>query len=128
MRRILIVDDCSVVLTMLYDDFSTEFDVVTAKSGEAAVEILKEPESGSAGSAKRFDLIVTDLNMPGISGFELAHYVRSQNRTNKFTPVVMLTSEEITKDEARKHGCVAYIPKTDMNKVSKMVRVILSNS
>ena len=42
-KRILIVDDSPVVLAQLYDDFSEDYDVVTAESGEEAVEILEDP-------------------------------------------------------------------------------------
>ena len=127
LRKILIVDDSPVVLSMLSDDLAGEFNVVTAESGEAAVGILEEPERDSFGVYGKFDLIVTDLNMPGMNGFDLANYVRRKNKVNKFTPVVMLTSEDITKDEARKNGCVACIPKSNMPKVSRMVRVLLSD-
>ena len=43
MKRILVVDDSPVVLAQLCDDFAGEFEVVTASSGEEAVDILEDP-------------------------------------------------------------------------------------
>jgi CheY-like chemotaxis protein len=65
--------------------------------------------------------------MPGMNGFELSAYVRKRNRVNKFTPVIMLTSEKISKEEARAHGCAAYISKADKQRLVSMVRIILTN-
>ena len=127
MRRILIVDDSPVVLAQLSDEFSDEFAVVTAESGEAAVEILEDPMRDDICFSNVFDLIITDLNMPGMNGFELAAYVRKRNRVNRFTPVIMLTSEKISKEEARAHGCAAYISKADKQRLISMVRIILTN-
>jgi len=127
MRRILIVDDSPVVLAQLSDEFSGEFAVVTAESGESAVEILEDPMRDGVCFSNIFDLIITDLNMPGMNGFELSAYVRKRNRVNKFTPVIMLTSEKITKEEARAHGCAAYISKADKQRLISMVRIILTN-
>ena len=76
--------------------------------------------------SNQFDLIITDLNMPGISGFDVSDYIRNKNRVNRFTPVILLTTEKITKEEARKHGCSAYFAKTEKQKLVSMVKVLLS--
>ena len=127
MKRILIVDDSPLVLAQLSDDFAGEFDVVTAESGEEAIEILEDPMRDGICFSNIFDLIITDLKMPGISGFEVAAYVKKKNRINRYTPVIMLTSQPITKEEARKHGCVAYISKADKQRVLSMTRILLTN-
>ncbi len=127
MRRILIVDDSPVVLAQLYDEFSSEYEVVTAESGEKAVEILEEPMHGSICFYNVFDLNITNVHMPGMNGFEFSAYVRKRNRVNRFTPVIMLTSEKISKEEARAHGCAAYISKTDKQRLISMVHIILTN-
>jgi len=126
MKRILIVDDSPVVLAQLSDDFAGEYEVVTAASGEEAVEILEDPVRDGICFSNLFDLVVTDLGMPGMSGFELADYVRGKNKVNRFTPVILLTSEKISKEEAREHGCVAYISKADKQRLLAMVRILLS--
>jgi len=124
-KRILVVNDSPVVLAYLADAFADEFEVVTADSGEDAVEFLESIEKG-ASCSNVFDLIITDLNMPGMDGFGLADYVRGMNKTQKFTPVIMLTSEKITKEEARSRGCAAYISKANKQRVLSLSRILLS--
>ena len=126
MKRILIVDDSPLVRAQLSDDFAGEFDVVTAESGEEAIEILEDPVRDGICFSNIFDMIITDLMMPGINGFEVAAYVKHKNRVNRYTPVIMLTSEAITKEEARKHGCAAYISKADKQRLLSMVRILLT--
>ena len=125
-KRILIVDDSPVVLAQLSDDFAEDYDVITAESGEEAVEILEDPIRGGVCFSNQFDLIITDLLMPGMSGFDLANYVRKRNKANKFTPVILLTTEKISKEVARKHGCAAYFSKADKKRLIAMATILLS--
>jgi len=125
-KRILVVDDSPVVLTQLTDDLSPEFDVVTADSGEEAVEWLSEPVKNGICFSNQFDLVITDLLMPGMDGFELADFIRKRNKVNKFTPVILLTTEKIDKQEARKRGCAAYFSKSDKQRLLNMVRMLMT--
>ena len=125
-KRILIVDDSPVVLAQLSDDFAEDYDVVTTESGEEAVELLEDPVRGDVCFSNQFDLIITDLLMPGMSGFDLADYVRKRNKANKFTPVILLTTEKISKEETRKHGCAAYFSKADKQRLISMATILLS--
>ena len=125
-KRILIVDDSPVVLAQLSDAFSDGYDVVVAESGEEAIAILGDPIRDGICFSNQFDLIITDLMMPGMSGFDLADYVRKRNKTNKFTPVILLTTEKIGKEDARKHGCAAYFPKADKKRLIAMAIILLS--
>jgi len=125
MKRILIVDDSPVVLAQLTDDFASYYDVVTAESGEDAVQILEDPVRGDICFSNEFDLIITDLLMPGMSGFDLADYVRKRNRVNRYSPVILLTTEKIDKEDARRHGCIAYFSKADKKRLVSMVHILL---
>lgn len=125
-KRILVVDDSPVVLAQLCDDFAEAFDVTTAESGEQAIEILEDPVRDGVCFSNQFDLIITDLIMPGMNGFELAEFVRQRNRANKYTPVIMLTTEKISKEEARRSGCVAYFSKSDKKRLLAMVNILMS--
>jgi two-component system chemotaxis sensor kinase CheA len=121
MKKILIVDDSPFFINVLRDLLSEEgFHVSVASSGEAAIELLNAAEASG-----RYDLLITDLVMPGLSGFDLSLFIRQKNKESKFTPVIMLTEKVITKEEAREHGCAAYIPKSNLNKVVSMCRILL---
>lgn len=125
-KRILLIDDSPTVLVYLEKEFSGKCDVVTAKSGEMAIEILEDPVREGVMFSNQFDLVITDMNMPGISGLDVSQYIRKKNRTNRFTPVILLTTEKISKEEIRKHGCSAYFSKADKQRLVSMARILLS--
>jgi DNA-binding NtrC family response regulator len=100
--NILVVDDESVIregLTRILEGGA--FAVETAKNGHAAIEFLQQ---------KEFDLIITDLKMPGMSGFEVLNAVKILQPD---TPVIMITGYATveTAVEAMKSGTVDYITK-----------------
>jgi DNA-binding NtrC family response regulator len=100
--NILVVDDESVIregLTRILE--GGEFAVETAKNGHAAIELLQQ---------KEFDLIITDLKMPGMSGFEVLNAVKILQPD---APVIMITGFATveTAVEAMKNGTVDYIVK-----------------
>ena len=64
-KRMLIVDDEETLTYSLYQSFilaKHDYEVVTASSGEEATTKLKE---------KNYNLVITDISMPGMSGLEL---------------------------------------------------------
>ncbi len=78
MKRILFVDDNEVLL-QLYEammlDESTQWEVKTAASGEKAMELIQEAP---------FDVVVSDMQMPGMTGIELLREVRKlHSRTSR---------------------------------------------
>ena len=128
MRKVLIVDDNPLIRAILADALKTDYQVVTAASGEEAVTILEGLDSGTSAHGSAFGLIVTDLHMPGMSGYDLAGFVKNLNHTHRFTPVILLTSAEVTKEESRKFGCAACLPKSDIPKVVAMTRILLPSA
>jgi CheY-like chemotaxis protein len=91
MKRILLVDDEPGMLQALRMILAGEgHDVETAWSSKEACDLL---------GGKPFDLIVTDFNMPGMKGDELALKIKKQFPA---TPVIMLTgSAEILRRNSR---------------------------
>lgn len=74
-RRILVVDDEAPILMMLDEVLRQEgFDVDVAQNGEAALSTIEQ-------SDKPYDLIITDLNMPQLSGEQLAARARERGST-----------------------------------------------
>ena len=73
-KRLLVVDDEAPVLRLVARILATDnYDVSTAESGDAAMRLIQNPALGPV------DLLVTDLQMPGMNGRELAMAVRKLN-------------------------------------------------
>lgn len=84
-NRILIVDDDHGTLAMMQEALQPFYDVLTADSGESALALLK----GSAGPALP-DLILLDISMPGMNGYEVLDQLEAEEALRKI-PVVFLT-------------------------------------
>jgi DNA-binding response OmpR family regulator len=81
MSRILVVEDDPAILRGLADNLTFEsYEVLTAGDGEAAYRLLRETKP---------DLLILDLMLPRMSGFELCRKARSEGIT---TPILMLTA------------------------------------
>jgi two-component system chemotaxis response regulator CheY len=82
---------------------SAGYDVETAASAGEAVEKLAQ---------RKFDMVITDLNMPGIDGIEFIRSLRARSEY-KFVPIIMLTTEsqEVKKREGRTAGASGWIVK-----------------
>jgi DNA-binding response OmpR family regulator len=84
-KRILAVDDdASAVSALRQILVSKGYEVLVAASGEEALEILDKPE--------RFDLILLDVALPGLSGYDVCRKIRAAEAT-KNVPVVFLTAK-----------------------------------
>lgn len=105
-KRILTVDDSATMREMLSLTLrQAGFDVTQAIHGEAAIEQLQE--------SPRFDLIITDLNMPGMDGFSLIEQVRKGKLAHRSVPILILTTEvdPVKKDRGRAVGATGWITK-----------------
>jgi len=103
-RRLLVVDDEINLLRAVEACLRAEgFDVVTARSGpDALVSVARTVP----------DLIVSDIRMPGMSGYELARQLRN-SPTTALIPIVFLTAKGDTADriEGFRAGVDAYLTK-----------------
>ncbi len=103
-KHVLIVDDSPTVRKFVSVSLSMQgFSVVAACDGMDALEKL--PQS-------KFDLVITDLNMPNMDGFELIKALR-ENADYKDLPVIILTSlgDEANKEQGAKLGVNSYVVK-----------------
>lgn len=89
--KILVVDDSSIIRNFVKKIFKDEYEVLTAKDGNEAIEIVKED---------KIDAILLDLNMPECNGFEVLEYFKTNNLFKKI-PVSLLTGDD-TKDSINK--------------------------
>ena len=79
MPRVLVVDDDDAIRDTLYELLSEEYMCQTAETAEKAFARLE---------ADSYDVVLTDISMPGLSGLELLGHIRE-----KFpdTPVIMIS-------------------------------------
>lgn len=100
--RILVVDDEDTIRLVLAKYLRTRgFDVATAESGDAALETL---------AGARFDLMLCDVRMPGLSGVEI---VPAALETDPELGIVMLSAvnDAPTATEAMSQGVLDYLTK-----------------
>lgn len=99
----LVVDDSHDMIDFLRDGLGSEFHVITANDGEAALNLL---------SSIRPAIILTDLMMPGMDGIELCRRIKSNDNFSS-TPVIILTAKHDvdTKVEGLTLGADDYITK-----------------
>jgi two-component system chemotaxis response regulator CheY len=79
---------------------------------------------------ERPDLVLTDVTMPGLDGFQLAESLRSDERTSRI-PLIFLSGETTEADEARARGlgAVAYLKKPfDPLALASLVAGVLTRS
>jgi len=88
--RLLIIDDDATVHDLLREELTAlGYSIATALSGEEGVE---------SAIAQKPDVIILDLMMPGMSGFEVAASLNDDPRTAKI-PILVLTSKDVTSEE-----------------------------
>jgi two-component system chemotaxis response regulator CheY len=104
MKRILTVDDSASVRQMVsFTLRKADYEVVEAVDGKDG---LAKVSSG------KFDLIITDLNMPNVDGIQMITAARKLPGYS-FIPILMLTTESQAekKDAGRKAGATGWIVK-----------------
>ncbi|GBE94091.1 response regulator [Nostoc cycadae] len=117
-KYILICDDCPITCLLLKTILETNgYKVETVFSG---TEVLAKIET------QVFDLLVLDVTMPGMDGYEVAHHIQ-QNRSLKCLPILLLSGHE--EDEIRKK-CQARVAgiirkPVDMNSLIEIVKKAL---
>ena len=90
--RILVVDDIPANVRLLEAKLMAEyFEVLTACDGPSALEVA---------NAQAPDLILLDVMMPGMDGFEVAERLRADPKT-RHIPIVMITALTDTTDRVR---------------------------
>ena len=113
-NQALIIDDESFTLELFeYELKAQGFEVTTASSGTAGIDALKKQD---------FDVVLTDLNMPDISGIEM---VKNSRSIRPFTEILVVTGDDSSEKavEAIREGAFDYILKpVDFDKLFTSVR------
>ena len=103
-QKVLVVDDEPHILKSLAQYLEMEdFNVATASSGTEALEKVDSVKP---------DLVVLDVMMPGMDGFEVLETMRKSD-ANAETPVIMLTAKDRSSDVMKGYelGATSYLVK-----------------
>jgi DNA-binding NarL/FixJ family response regulator len=103
-KRLLVVDDDAGLLLAVSDTLRAEgYDVETARRGAEALVIVAQVLP---------DLIISDIRMPGMDGYQLVRNLRSNPRT-RLVPIIFLTAKDETGDRIQgfRTGVDAYLTK-----------------
>ena len=105
MKNVLVVEDSKAIRSMIRVSLEEAggFFAVEAGNGFEALKTLP---------TRRFDLIITDINMPDINGLELIGYVKS-NPTYRDIPLIIVSTEKSEEDKKRgiTLGAAGYVVK-----------------
>lgn len=99
--KILLLEDDHLLSKILTKHLSLDYNVTSVFDGDTALETVE---------AQKFDLLILDSNVPGITGVELIKELRAYN---DMTPIIMITAyqDTIHLKKAFTHGCNDYIKK-----------------
>lgn len=104
MAKVLVVDDePNIVLSIEFLMEQAGFEVVTAEDGEQALARVDDTQP---------DLLLLDISLPGISGFDVLERLRSQEATAQL-PIIMLTAHgrDVEREKGMALGADDYITK-----------------
>ncbi len=104
--KILVVDDNAIGRELLRDtiELDGEYEVLTASSGEEALRLAER---------ERPNLIILDLHMPRMDGYQTTSELRSRPGTRDI-PIIALTASRVGREDRRRafeSGCQDYLEK-----------------
>jgi two-component system, cell cycle response regulator DivK len=103
-KRILVVEDQADNMQILRDLLTSEgYQIIEAQDGEEGVR---------AASAERPDLILMDIQLPRLDGYEATRRIKADPALRAI-PIIVVTSYSLSGDEAkaRAAGCDDFVPK-----------------
>ncbi|WP_373070674.1 two-component system response regulator [Sulfurimonas sp.] len=103
-KKVMLVDDEIINIDALYRVLGSYYNLVVAVGGSDALEFLNKEELP--------DLVLLDINMPEIDGYEVCRQMKKSERTKEI-PVIFVTAADDERDEVMGFslGAVDYITK-----------------
>jgi two-component system chemotaxis response regulator CheY len=113
---VLVVEDSATMRGFVTAALEGEggFEITQAANGFEALKILPRA---------RYDLVITDINMPDINGLELVRWIRESER-HKATPLLIISTDgrEADRDRGMRLGANAYLVKPF--RAEELVRIV----
>lgn len=115
-NKVLIVDDNQALLKVLKIEFKIKgYDVLTTRYGSEVIRLIE---------SEKPDIVVLDLMMPVMDGFEVLEKLRVYSSI----PVIAISANEELKEEALKSGAEVFILKPfDLDEISKSMDELLKS-
>jgi CheY-like chemotaxis protein len=121
-KKILCVEDNAVNMLLISRIIEAEgYELVKAEDGRIALSLLENLVP---------DLILLDINLPGINGLELARRFKADDKI-AHVPLIATTAQVLSGDRERclEAGCDDYIPKPlDIRKLRELMRAFIKDS
>lgn len=119
-KKVLCVEDNSVNMLLVSRIVEAEgHELIRAQDGQTALKILAETVP---------DIILLDINLPGMDGLELARRFKSEKRLEQ-VPLIATTAQVLVGDRERcmEAGCDDYLPKPlDIRRLRQVMRHFLN--
>lgn len=103
--QILVIDDDRTILEMLKITLvNAGFEPLTALDGDVGLSVFRE---------KKPSLVIVDIAMPGIDGYQVIEGIREADSKGEHVPIVILTAHEqnVMRDYAKELGTDLYLTK-----------------
>ena len=117
--RVLTVDDSRTILAMLRHTLvNAGFEVLQAEDGKQGLDVLKTED---------VDVVITDINMPGMDGIEFIKHVRASGQ-HQSLPILILTTEtsQEKRDQGKQAGGTGWIVKPfDPDKLISVIQKVV---
>ena len=121
-KKILLVEDEEILVDLLQKKLTKEgYEVLVARDGEEGLKVMREELK----SGKPPDLILLDIVMPKMGGFEVMEEMAKDDNLNKIPVIVISNSgQPVELDKAKKLGAKDWLIKTefDPNEVLEKVK------
>jgi len=106
-KRILIVDDLDMNREILRISFDAECDILEAENGKEALHILE---------TQPIDLLITDVYMQEMNGYELIQYVRERKQYDSIPIIAITEHDEVIQKKVLELGADEFIYKPFVDK------------
>ena len=106
-RKILVVEDDPVLKIMLGHELAEKYSLTYAKDGEEALAAFEDAKP---------ELVLLDLMIPKINGFDVLEKIRTGTDERKDTPIIVLSNldQQADRDRAMAAGANAYLVKANV--------------